>query len=136
MRHQNVYASLEFDDFCLNTESDEDKIILTNDYSVVSLKYISHNVENETITFFGFPLTDLQDYFIRPIRSSSLQIYSSKFCLGPLKMFNLSDVKCKMVKVGWENLKYVLIPLLHTLQFGSQKKMFQNYNAFTFRLIV
>lgn len=97
---------------------------MTNDFSVIPLKYISYDPINKSIKLFGFPVTDLQDFFKKPIQSSSLQIFSSRLNLAPLKMFNLTDVKCKMVKIDTESSYSVFMPLLHTLQFVAEGRDF------------
>lgn len=114
----NFYSKITLNDFCFDAEFDTDRWMMNNDFTIVCLEFISLNIVDKTVSFFGYPLIDLKDYFSQPIRSSSLQIFASNLEKGPMTMYEMCEIRSKMVKVDCvdPNLpKSVFIPLLHTI---------------------
>lgn len=115
----DVYSFINLNNFCLDAGSDSNRWILTPTFEVVAVKYIIHNISNNTIQLFGNPVLDLMDFFIKPIVSSSLFIYGSNLNFKPPQFYDLSLIKCKMVKIDCKSSKLpksVFIPLIHTLK--------------------
>lgn len=111
----SLYSVLRLEHFCLNTECEANKWILTEDFKVISVKYITHSPVGGSIILFGYPLKSLFDYFIKPIRSTSLQIYATNLEKGSMVMVPLKKLYCKMVKVDVDDNLAVMLPLIHTL---------------------
>lgn len=112
------YAMIALNNFCFDTEFDSDRWMLTNDYNIICLEFIALNISDNSVTFFGYPLINLKDYFSRPILSSSLQIFASNLEKGPITIYKMNEIRSKMVKVDCDdsNLpKSVFMPLIHTI---------------------
>lgn len=109
------FSMIILNDFCFDTESDSDRWMMTNDFSIVCLESIALNILDNSVMFFGHPLINLRDYFSRPILSSSLQIFASNVEKGPIASYKMNEIRSKMVKVDCDdpNLpKAVFIPLI------------------------
>lgn len=65
----------------------------------------------------GSPLKMFYDFFHTPIKSSHLNIFSSKTVseFKEKKMYSIDSVVCKLVAVKNDNNELVFIPLQHTL---------------------
>lgn len=112
------YSLITLNDFCFDTEFDADRWMLTNDFNVICLEFIALNTSDNSLKFIGYPLIDLKDYFSQPILSSSLQIFASDLKKGPMKMYNMNEVRAKMVKVDCHDSGLphsVFMPLIHTI---------------------
>lgn len=111
-----LFNFIQLKDFCINAVSDSNKWILTTDFRVMRVKYILQWNENINF-FFGYPLSAIEDYFTKPVRSSLLQIYVSDMCEGDPEVLRVEEIYCKMIKVNCfiENSKAIFMPLIHTL---------------------
>lgn len=112
-----VYFFIKLENYCLDTSRDNDKWILLKNFNVISMECILHSPEHDSFLLFGYPLKDLADYSVKPVKSSSLQIYSSNMEVRAPEFNSLDKLYCKMVKVTSYKCKpnSVLLPLLHTL---------------------
>lgn len=90
----------------------EKKWFLTNKNEVVAFKYAIVN-KNSEIFVCGSSLQKLSKYFDTPISSNNLNIYVSSCKECKPKIYTYSDIYCKLVAVGEEEV--VFIPLIHTL---------------------
>lgn len=112
-----VYSFIRLKDYSVNTASKTDKWVMSKKYDIISIKYIVQLEECGSILFFGYPLKNLFDYFIKPVRSSELQIYASDLELCQLQSFDLANIFCKMIEINCkeQSPKSLFIPLIHTL---------------------
>lgn len=115
--YYQIFSVLELNDFSIRISSDADKWIMTKSWEIVSVKYILQMETNKRILFYGCALKTLEDYFVKPIKSSSLQIYMSNLELCEFKCFELENLYCKMVQINCkeDSPKSIFIPLIHTI---------------------
>lgn len=111
-----IYSSITLKEYTINSLLPVDKWILMKNLQVVSVICIIKNKISGKISIFGAPVKTLEDYFVKPVRSSQLQIFLSNMELSNEQFYNLDDVYCKMVKLNYnENSnESILIPLIHT----------------------
>lgn len=121
-----LFTFLELKTFSLNTRCDADRWILTKDLKVVCLECIIQT-SAKSIFFYGYPLKNLNNYFTKPVASSSLQIFASCLEKSEQKIFSVDKLFYKMVKIEFkrededengmqtENVKTVFFPLIHTI---------------------
>lgn len=108
------YEFIRLENFVLIND-DKNKWFLTQDNKVVRMKYALK--KNDKVILMGFPLTRIEAYFEKPINSKYLDIYVSHCQENDLCLYQLHEVKCKLVCVKDEPAikSCVFIPLLHTL---------------------
>lgn len=110
------YSKIDLGNFSLSTFDMPNKWFLTNDNEIVGLKNIIS--AGKKCTLFGNVRATKQDFFEMPIKSSTLHIYSSCYFGDESnldgKVFDISDIKCKLVRIEYKNYTDVFIPLLHT----------------------
>lgn len=106
------FSKIETNNFMLSTEY-KNKWFLTNNNQIICLKNII--VQNDIVTIYGSSLKYLNDFFVTPIRSSYLNIWSSNCQENKPQFYSLNEIKCKLVSIKQDNENAVFIPLLHTL---------------------
>lgn len=116
-KNQNInelhFATVLLPNFLLGSQ-DKDKWFLTQRNEIVCLKYILNR--NGIVLINGASLTNISDFFDKPIRSSYLNIYSSTCKENLPKEYSLNEIKCKLVAVkDRHSSNMIFFPLLHTL---------------------
>lgn len=64
----------------------------------------------------GTEIQNLEDFYVRPLKSSFLNIFVGKEVFEPVRSYSLSDVRSKMFAVQNTVDSYVFFPLLHSYQ--------------------
>lgn len=108
------YSKIQFLDFCLCTDA-ANKWFLTRKNEIVCVENIL-SMGNK-ISFYCHTVTNQKDFFETPLSSSALNIYAVDFFaynINEFKLFSISDIKCKLVRVEYGDTEDVFIPLLHT----------------------
>lgn len=114
----DIYSFVDFGNFCINTESESDRWVLTDNCDIVYVKHIIHNRTLDTIELHGQKLRDIYDFFCKPVASSLLYIFASNLELNEIQCFSSEQLLCKMVKIDCHDIKLpktVFFPLIHCL---------------------
>lgn len=114
-----AYSFIDLHDYVLDTNSDSNKWILMSTLDVVRVDKVVHDPSRNAFYLYGNVVSDLRDFFVKPLTSSSLFIYASDLNLKPPEVFELKNIRGKMVKIGCNKSdlpKCVFIPLIHTLK--------------------
>uniref|UniRef100_A0A1B0DMI0 Transposase domain-containing protein n=1 Tax=Phlebotomus papatasi TaxID=29031 RepID=A0A1B0DMI0_PHLPP len=91
----------------------KNKWFLTKGNKIVQM--INATKLNGEINIYGTEIRKCGDYFEKPIRSSHLNIYSTKFVTGERQsLYRIQDLKCKLFSIHSSN-EIIFFPLLHTL---------------------
>lgn len=110
------YSKLDFGSFSLSTDM-ANKWFLSQKNEIVCLQNVL-SVGMNKMCLFGFTMPELVDFFQQPIKSSALNVYASEYFVDEStqehKLFSVSDVKCKLVRIEYNENIDVFIPLLHT----------------------
>lgn len=109
------YSKIEMADFVLSTDT-ANRWFLTQKNEIVCLKNIL-SVQNN-VSLFGSPMIKTTAFFEKPIKSSALHIYAADFFADENntdnQSFDITDIKCKLVRIQYDDNIDVFIPLLHT----------------------
>lgn len=112
------YYRINLGDFSLTAQDKANEWFLTNDNEIVCLKNIIS--AGDKLALFGTTIANKLDFFEKPIKSSQLDIYSSNISADKNdsdgKLFDTSDIKCKLVRIDYNDSTAVFIPLLHTIK--------------------
>lgn len=109
--NKKSHQEIIFSDFILKTNN-QDCWILTTSIKIVKLVSISKdgilNCQN---------VTELKDFYTKPLKSSYLNIFESKCELdSDITSYNISDIKSKLFACPKLDGSKVFFPLLHTYQ--------------------
>lgn len=111
-----IYSGVVFPSFRLSAIVDKNRWFLSKTFEVVCIKYIiKTNAKTGNVFFHGSRLRMQSNYFEYPLRSSELNIYQSDCKLKEPSFFSQSDIYCKMVRVNFDHLNSVFIPLYPTI---------------------
>lgn len=110
------YSKINLGDFILSTDL-ANKWFLSRNNDIVCLKNVL-SVRNK-VSLLGSTITqsNIADFFEKPIKSSALNIYATDYFAdesGDDQLFNISDIKCKFVRIVYDDKTDVFIPLLHS----------------------
>ena len=109
LNFKNMYNSIHMaEDFILSNNA-KNKWFLTNSLEVVSMKYATR-IKGQ-FNIHGNLIKNTSDFFKKPLRSSNLHIYAL-----PLKIYTLSDIKCKIFCLKYRN-ELIFFPLIHALDY-------------------
>lgn len=89
-----------------------DKWFLTKSNDIVEMQYAVQ--ENLNYFICGSSIKSKYDFFSQPISSSYLNIYASFGKQNVPAMYNLGEIKCKLISLPYQS-ELVFIPLLHTI---------------------
>lgn len=89
-----------------------DSWFLTTTNEIVQVLYITQ--ENVCYNIIGLSIKKKKDFFSQPFSSSNINIYISDGQQNLEKKFLLSDIKCKIIALPYNN-QLVFIPMVHTL---------------------
>lgn len=107
------FSKIVLGGFSLSTDM-ANKWFLTGKDEIVGLKCVIS--EQKKIMLLGSVLTKHTDFFERPVRSRTLNIYASEyFSEDSYQLFDITDVKCKLVRIEYNDNIDVYMPLLHTI---------------------
>lgn len=101
-------------DFALSTHRKADSWFLNRNREIVQIQYATST--NAGIFIHGCPIIRKDDFFKQPVSSRYLNIFKSDGDLGPLQIFELSEVSAKMLCLPSVDEILVFLPLLHTLK--------------------
>lgn len=74
--------------------------------------------DENKIALFGRVLPEKKYFFDRPFKSRELNIYASEYFnkrTEETRLFDITQIKCKLVRIVYNNDVDVFVPLLHTL---------------------
>lgn len=110
------FSRINFENFSISTDS-TNKWLLTTDNQIVSVENIISSDDGKKVLLYGIEITNKRDFFDLPIQSSILNIYASDHFSKEnveSKLFDPTEIKCKLVHLEYSNTTDVFIPLLHT----------------------
>lgn len=111
-----IYSEVVLPTFTLSAIDDKNRWFLSKSFEVVSIKYIiKTNLNASNLFLYGQSVKNQSDYFQFPLRSSELNIYQSDCSMKEPTFFCESDIYCKMVKVNFDDVTSVFIPLYPTI---------------------
>lgn len=110
--HISPYKHLNIKNVVFSNRRLGDKWFMTNSGEIVEFKCVM-NIKNETI-ICGSPLKEKKDFFIKPFKSSFIDIYLCEKESENDRPYQLNEIKCKMFCLCYDD-KFVFVPLLHTL---------------------
>lgn len=98
-------------DFCLKNDS-KNKWFLTKRNKIVEM--INATKFSGEVYIYGTEIGRCVDYFEKPIKSSFLNIYSTKYIIHEKQnLYKIQDLKCKLFSIQDGN-EITFFPLLHT----------------------
>lgn len=99
----------------LKTNVDADSYFCTINNEIVKLINIAHSTTNiENIVLIGRKFKEKTDFYVQPIKSSHLGIFSVKNLSKNLMCWNVNDVKKKVMILSYKN-EQIVVPLLHDI---------------------
>lgn len=113
-QNANIFCRIEFKHFILDVFQDKNRWILTKSNEIVCIKYIICT-SAESLFLYGSPLKCISDYFLKPVKSSKLNIFQSNCEMGTPKYFSIEEIHSKLVRVEYTHPTYVFVPLIHTI---------------------
>lgn len=113
-QNANIYSRIEFKQFILDVFQDKNRWILSKSNEIVCIKYIICT-SVDSFFLYGSPLKSISDYFLKPVKSSRLNIFQSNCEMGAPKYFSIGDIHSKLVKVEYSHPTYIFVPLIHTI---------------------
>lgn len=113
-QNATIYSTIKFSQFILNVFEDKNRWILTKSNQIVCVKYIILTALKK-LFLYGLPLKQITDYFVIPIKSSKLNIFQSNCMFDSAKFYSLHHIHSKMVKIDYDHMRSVFIPLIHTI---------------------
>jgi len=81
---------------------------------LLKLINIAHSTNTGNIVLISRKFKEKTDFYVQPIESSHLGIYSVRNLFKNLKCWNVEDVKNKVMVLSYKNEK-VVVPLLHSI---------------------
>lgn len=109
-----VFHKLFLKNGIILTSENNDKWFLTEDNEIVGM--INATYYNKEIHIYGESMKNKHNFFQQPINSSYLNIYATTIERNKPKLYNLNEIKFKLVSLNYND-ELVFIPLLHTIEF-------------------
>lgn len=110
------FSRIDFGDFSLSTDM-PNKWFLTEKGEIVGLECILSQQKN--VSLFGRVITNHKDFFDCPVKSRHLNIYASEYFDDKSNenlLSSVANVKCKLVRIIYNDNTDVYVPLLHTIR--------------------
>lgn len=110
------FSKIDLGDYCLQTDP-TNCWFLTKQNEIARLSNIISRGEND-VKLCCISTQKKDNFFIIPIESRYLDIYcchaeAHTFGAAPTKLFDVSEIKCKLVRLKYHKTN-VFLPLLHT----------------------
>lgn len=110
--HILMYKFLCIKNITFSAKRFGDKWLMTKSGEIVEFK-CAMKLNNE-IVICGSPLKKKIDFFVKPFKSSYINIYSCEKESETDRPYRLDEIKCKMFCLCFND-KFVFVPLIHTL---------------------
>lgn len=111
----SFYSKIDLKEFSLGTDP-ANCWFLTINNEIACVTNIIHRSSHRNVQLYGFEIDEKFNFFIIPIKSQYLNIHCTRQeaqLNKKEKLFALSDVQCKMVRLPYGEMQ-VFLPLLHT----------------------
>lgn len=89
-----------------------DNFFLTHENEIVEFGHVIKY--NNSFRIGGFPLKNNDNFFLNPVSSRYLNIFSSNLEKENSKQYQLESIKCKLICLNYKT-DHVLMPMLHSL---------------------
>lgn len=110
------YYQIFFENFTLKTNTDKDSYILTNCGQIIKCVNIAHNIQtlnSKVPVIVGKQFLNMLPAYTKPLCSTILNIYKINNLSCNLKIWNITDIKYKMMVIKFKDYT-VAMPILHT----------------------
>lgn len=114
VEHHEFFYKATFRKYGLNTKEDRNRWFLTHSKQIVCAENII-SFSNNAVQIYGCSLKNIFLFFETPIKSSYLDIYCSDGIKNNPNLYKVSEVKCKLAKIDFNEEMSVFVPLLHTI---------------------
>lgn len=114
----DIYSFIDFGNFCIDTTTEPNRWVLTDEYDIISVEKVVHNLSSNTIELHGKKLKKIFDFFEDPVASSLLFIFATNLELDKPESIPTAKLLCKMVKIDCCDIRLpnsVLFPLIHSM---------------------
>lgn len=108
------FSTLILGNYKLKTSVDADSYFCTINNEIFKLINITHSTSTGNIVLIGRKFTEKTDFYVQPIKSSHLGIFSVKHLSRNLMCWNVKDVKKKVMVLSYKN-EQIVVPLLHNI---------------------
>lgn len=114
---KSKFQAVFLEEFRLSSQKFGDKWFMDSHKRIIEFKYATKT--KGFVLLYGHEVKNKQDFFTKPLQSSKLNIYSTKY--GQSEECNemiatkIEDIKCKMLCISY-NSEFIFQPLLHTLK--------------------
>jgi len=108
------FSTLVLGYYKLKTNVDADSYFCTINNEIVKLINIAHSTNTGNIVLIGRKFKEKTDFYVQPIKSSHLGIFSVKHLSKNLMCWNVKDVKKKVIVLSYKN-EQIVVPLLHDI---------------------
>lgn len=109
---KGVYHQLLYKNMCLRTNL-SNQWVYTKTSKI--LKILNFSKINDEVVMFAAELRNLNDFYVNPIKSSTLYIFTSDLIEEPPAIYKLSEIRCKMFYINNPIAKHTFFPILHTI---------------------
>lgn len=96
----------------LSSKKIGDRWFITKSGDIVAMEYAT--IKNHEYVIFGKAIADKSDFFTKPYASHKTDIYISNGICIQAKMYNINDIKAKMMCISYND-QTVFIPILHSI---------------------
>lgn len=120
-KEASFFSKVELESFCLSSNSSNSWFLTKENEIACLVNIMSRTARNNDIELCCVATNEMSNFFTIPIESKHLNIYCTNkdahlnllATPSAMKLLNLTDVKCKLVRLKNEEL-HVFLPLLHT----------------------
>lgn len=109
---KGVYLKLALENMELNV-SDRNRWVLLKTKRII--KIINFTLYKNKVVLYASELKNIYDFYEKPIKSSTMYIFSSDLVELKPQIYFVSDILCKMFYIQNPNVKHTFFPLLHTI---------------------
>lgn len=109
----NQFTTIILENITIKTHIEADSYLLTNDENVIKVFNIIHSDNPEEIILICKQFKDKKTLFVKPIKSTCLNIYVVKNLLNNFNSYPINSIKKKMMILPFNN-DLIAMPLIHT----------------------
>lgn len=110
----NRYLIVEFaENVFFNEGKNHDSYFLTIKTEIIKVQHCEEDHQTNITYFVGSEILNKSNLFTYPVNSMYLYVYKTTSETGPVKRYNINDLKCKLIKINCDE-NIVFIPLMHS----------------------
>jgi hypothetical protein len=116
VRIKYQYNYMIFKDSEIKTKNIADCYVQTNDGEVVKIVNICLAAVNDEIIMVGYKFKTVSDYYLKPLKSSKLNIFTVNDLDDTLSWWLIKHIKSKFMILNDSKNTTIAIPIIHTTQ--------------------